>query len=536
MAPLTRVLFLGIDAGDKSLLQSWVADGTLKTLRDLIHGGLSGDTMSLDGFYEGSTWPSFYTGVTPARHGFHRLVQLRPGTYTLYQCLPGELIKREPFWNHLSHAGRRVAIFDIPLSAISRSIHGIQTVEWGSHDAAYGFQTWPPGLKQEVRSRFGLYPMEKSCDSFGRNQRLTELRDLLVQGVKKKTMLTVRYLKKGGWDLFAQVFTESHCIGHQCFHLHDPRHPSYDPEIAASTGDLIRDVYAAIDAGICEILQQIDDNTVVIVLASHRMSHNFGAQFLLSEILTRLRVVERLLPQAQAAQPKDHVERVSSILGWFSRHLPAPAKEKLTLFRRRLHGGFHDRRVEQLTSLGIDFKNSKCFPLDNGLSVSGIRLNLAGREPDGIVRPGEESDAFCAQLVQDLLDIIDCDTRLPMVKSVKRTADLYQGQRLNHLPDLLIEWNDEKRLGSVDTGNPTGSRLRLTSDKIGLVEGKNTYCRTGDHRPQGLFIAHGKGIMKGSLERTVSIMDFAPTFTRLLGVELPDFDGQPITEILGQSA
>ena len=37
-------------------------------------------------------------------------------------------------------------------------------------------------------------------------------------------------------------------------------------------------------------------------------------------------------------------------------------------------------------------------------------------------------------------------------------------------------------------------------------------------------------------ERTVSIMDFAPTITAMLGVPLPDVDGRPIEEMLGGSA
>lgn len=195
MAPFTKVFFIGIDAGDKILLRAWAADGTLKTFRALFDGGLTGDTTSLEGFYEGATWPSFYTGVTPARHGFHRLVQLRPGTYEFHRCLPGEFIKHEPFWNYLSHAGKRVAVLDVPLSGISRKINGIQTVEWGSHDAAYGFQAWPAKLKREVNSRFGHHPMKNSCDSFGQSQQLSVLRDLLVEGVKES--LPYHPLSKG---------------------------------------------------------------------------------------------------------------------------------------------------------------------------------------------------------------------------------------------------------------------------------------------------------------------------------------------------
>jgi predicted AlkP superfamily phosphohydrolase/phosphomutase len=530
MIPLAKVLFIGIDACDKFLLQSWAADGTLSNFRALLDGSLVGDTMSLEGFFEGSTWPSFYTGVTPARHGFHRLVQLRPGTYQVYRCSPGRFIRREPFWNYLSRAGRRVAVLDIPLSSISRGIYGMQMVEWGSHDAASGFRTWPPRLKREVASKFGFYPLKETCNYFARKQELSALKDLLVEGVKRKTELTNYYLDMGNWDFFGQVFSEGHCIGHQCFHLHDLTHPSYDPETASTTGDLIREVYTTIDAAIGRILERVDNDTVVVLLASHGMSHSFGAQILLPDILVRLGVTAPLLPETEAAKFNETTDRVPAFLGWWWRQMPEGVKARLRFVRNRVHGWFYPDQLEPLR--GIDFRNSKCFPLDNGLSVGGIRLNLAGREPHGVLKPGEEVDVFCDELIHDLMKIVDHDTNLSIVTSVRRTDELYEGECLNHLPDLLVEWSDEKRLGSAGTGNPRGSKLRLSSDKIGLVEGTYSYCRTGDHRPEGLFIAYGPGIREGHLDRTVSIMDFAPTFTRMLGVELPDADGNPIEEIL----
>jgi predicted AlkP superfamily phosphohydrolase/phosphomutase len=65
-----------------------------------------------------------------------------------------------------------------------------------------------------------------------------------------------------------------------------------------------------------------------------------------------------------------------------------------------------------------------------------------------------------------------------------------------------------------------------------LIEGVNNYGRTGDHRPQGLFVAFGPGITAGHMSRTVSVMDFAPTFCALLGVEMMDVDGKLIAEIV----
>ncbi|HEX4994728.1 MAG TPA: hypothetical protein VFX87_07160, partial [Methylomirabilota bacterium] len=56
--------------------------------------------------------------------------------------------------------------------------------------------------------------------------------------------------------------------------------------------------------------------------------------------------------------------------------------------------------------------------------------------------------------------------------------------------------------------------------------------RTGDHRPEGLFVAAGPGLGPARLSRSVSVMDFAPTLAALLDVEVPSPDGQPIHELL----
>lgn len=534
MSPLTKVLLLAVDAGDKFLIKSWAADGTLPTFRSLLDSGMVGDTMSLEGFYEGSTWPSFYTGVTPAHHGFHSLIQLNPGSYEFDHIRPGDFIKREPFWNYLSRAGRRVAILDIPLSGISKELNGIQMVEWGSHDGIYGFHTWPSQLQQEVLARFGSHPLTRSCDSFGWSQQeFHTFRDLLVQGAQKKAELTNYYLNQGGWDFFTQVFTEGHCIGHQCWHLHDSSHPDYNPEMVSMMGDPIRDVYVAIDTAIGEILGQVDNETVILILVGHRMSHYFGMQFLLPEILCRLEVAKTPSEEISADKSLDMFNKLEAVLTWGWQHTPKKIKEQVRGLRNYFRSWI-DRRQGQPYSMsfGIDPRKSKCFLLHNGASVCGLRVNLAGREPEGLVQAGAEMDALCDQLAQDFLQIVNLDTGKPVVKSIKRTAQLYEGEFLDYLPDLLVEWRDDIPLGNTITRNLDGGRVRLASDKIGVVEGVNSYCRTGDHRPEGIFIALGPGIKPERLEKTVSIMDFAPTFTELFDVKLPDADGKPIEEIL----
>ena len=118
----------------------------------------------MPGFYVGSTWPSFYTGVTPARHGFHYLTQLKRGTYDFYRPADHGIVKCDPFWMNLSNAGRRVAILGmVPEPHRRPSAEWCAIVEWGSHDAVFGFGATPSHAADEIRSRF-VDPVSGPCD------------------------------------------------------------------------------------------------------------------------------------------------------------------------------------------------------------------------------------------------------------------------------------------------------------------------------------------------------------------------------------
>lgn len=522
----TRVLVLGIDAADPALLRSWAADGTLPNIDSLIRRGLSGDTRSMEGFYVGSTWPSFYTGVNPARHGFHYLTQIKPGTYQNYHPAHASFVKHPPFWTRLSQAGMRVAIVDVPLTKIDPAINGLQIVDWGGHDSVFGYQTTPGALKDELALAIGGHYPSHVCDEVRRTPAdYAKFVDDLITRVESRADLTRHLLQRGGWDLFIQVFSESHCAGHQCWHLHDPTLPMHDAAVAAVTADPIRRVYQAIDSAIGEVLKDAGD-ALVIVVSAHGMSHWFGAGFLLPEILIRLGVTQpNPAPPAPPPQPP-----LRAAARWVWRRLPQALKARLTPLRQNLAGERHDPLAVE--PLCVHAAASLCFPVMNGLATAGIRLNLIGREPAGVVAPGAEADALCARLTASLLRIVDERTGGPLVSRVVRTADLYQGPHLGDLPDLLVDWNDAAPTGNIHVNGGAAAAVRVLSPEIGVVEGTNEFPRTGEHRVGGFFVAAGPGIGPGQLNRTVSNLDFASTFARLLGIDLPDTDGQPITELV----
>ena len=517
----TRLLVLGIDAASPDLLDGWIADGTLPNLAALAARGLTGRTRGLDGFFVGSTWPSLYTATNPARHGFHYQRQLVPGTYRIADRVHGAFVEREPFWRALHRAGKRVAVLDVPLAAPERApLNGVQVVEWGAHDAFFGFSTRPAELGARLESNWGRHPAGPTCDVGARSAR--EYRQFAVAleaGVHRKTAWTMDLLRRGGWDLFMQVFSEAHCVGHQCWHLHDSRHPAYDAAVSAVAGDPMRTVYRAIDRAIGEIVGAAGD-AACVVFSAHGMSHRYGAHFLLRDILVALGAAEPLAPRA-----RDRA-RGAAAAAW--RALPPAARAPLSAIRSRLP----PNRAPAARGIGVAAARSRCFPLANGLAVSGIRLNLEGREPSGTLRPGDEADRFVEQLESDLLAIMDDTTGAPLVARVARTRDLYRGEHLGALPDVLVEWSDRTAMGSTVIAGGAGARVVARSPRIGTIVGANDYGRSGEHRPGGWFVAAGAGPATGRLQREPSLLDLAPTFAALLGVPMPGVDGVPIAELV----
>jgi len=211
------------------------------------------------------------------------------------------------------------------------------------------------------------------------------------------------------------------------------------------------------------------------------------------------------------------------------RALPDVARKSLRPLRTRVAA----RRSagDGMYTLGVDTRTSKCFPIPNGAPIGGIRLNLKGREPHGVLERGSEADVFCDELERDLRTIVDDRTGGPLITAVHRTDRLWAGSRRDALPDLLVEWNPDPATGTAALAGGRGARIRATSPKIGTVEGINGYGRTGEHLPDGLFICAGPGIAADRRIDPVSILDFHPTICALLGLRAPAVDGIAIPEL-----
>jgi predicted AlkP superfamily phosphohydrolase/phosphomutase len=428
-------------------------------------------------------------------------------------------VRGDTFWSTLSAAGRRVAVIDVPNPPPGAGLaSGIEIVDWGLHETEIdgGLWTSPSSLASEVLARYGPDPVGR-CDLIqGRRAEYERVRDRLVARAAIKARMIGDVLRESDWDLVLGAFAETHCAGHQLWHLHADAlagggaggRAERSGTDADGPTDALRDVYVAADRALGELLAQAGEDTVCIVLASHGIGPYRGGNKILDDVLRRL---DR--PAAGAGGRRRVLEGARAV--W--KRAPVGVKRALITLRQRAWS-----RVQEVALRG-EFARRRYFAIPNNDAYGAIRINLAGREPDGRVRP-EELDAIYAELEHDLCRVIDLDTGAPAVRRVLRASEHYTREPSDDLPDLFVEWNGDRPIVRVRTGSGE------------VVEGYYPDYRTGDHRAEGAFWAVGPGIVPGRLPSPVSIMDFAPTLGDLLGVPLPGLDGQPIPGLTGGRA
>ena len=515
-----RIIVIGLDATDPDLIENWSREGYLPTMTSLMTQGSWGRLASPAEISTGPAWPSLFASVSPARQGRFFYRQLKTGTYGIHKKYANE-IKASPFWLQLSRAGKRVAIIDVPKTYPIEGINGIQIIGWGVHSPNWKRSSYPSELIEEVLSRFGTYPVP-NCDEFRlkNGSQYENFYKKLIAGAKQKGLISEYFLAQEYWDLFLTVFGEPHCAGHHLWHLIDTNHPDHDPEISKVLDNVMRDIYSTIDSAISNLLNAAPESTFIII-SPHGMGPNYSGVHLLPEVLTRLGMV--VMP----------VRDSKSIFAHFSNYIWSrwllKIRDKsiemlplkiISMIRRILPQDVWDNLTCYLLAAGNEWKWSRAFCIP-GDFPGAIRINLKGREPNGLVEPGKEYDALCDELITELESLLNPDTGKKAVSEVLRIDKLYQGEQLWELPDLIVKWIGDAPIRA------------LYSPRIGIVIGNNTDKRSGEDRSDGFFIAYGKHIRQGNTVEGGNIMDIAPTILYLMSQPVPgDIDGKVLLDII----
>jgi len=172
-----------------------------------------------------------------------------------------------------------------------------------------------------------------------------------------------------------------------------------------------------------------------------------------------------------------------------------------------------DRDKKNLAN--VDWSQTRAF----AIGLSGIFLNLKGREARGIVDPKTEAPALREEIAEKLKNLTDSVRNESAVKQVYNAWKIYQGPYKNDAPDLLVGYQIGYRTSwETAVGQVTD---RVFHD--------NVKAWSGDH-----CIDHS--LVPGVLfsNRRISdehprLMDIGPTVLDMFGVKVPaHMDGKPL--------
>lgn len=506
----TRVLVLGLDAADATLLRAGADDGTLPTFARLCADAPELTLENALSTLPGAIWPEIATGRSSGKTGFYFPPrQLRTGE-AIPRPVEAHEVDPTSFWTLASDASARVAVVDYPWWPLKPDLNGIQLAEWGTHDRPFGTGglafSEPPQLASELTARYGVYPTTANgligsgtrapCDGHDASPAGYEalLTDLLA-GIELKTQLLVDLLHREDWDLFVTVFGEPQCVGHQMWHLLELA----SERASGQPTDPVREVYRRLDRATAELLEAAGAGAVSVVIASHGMAQPTGGPQLIPEVLLRLG-----LGSGRGATAGVRAR------------MPAPARK---LARLMLRGQVQQRAREAAGSLADPLTSSGTLAAAlDGDRCSWIRINVNGREPFGSVAPDRALE-LGEEIRRELLKLVDPRTGEPIVSSASTSREEFGPEAHPDVPDLMVSFRED--LGVIDA---------CESARVGRVHVPYhaPARRTGAHptTPTTAWIA---GAPIEAVTTRGTVRDLAPTVLDLLEVAPPaDLDGRSL--------
>jgi predicted AlkP superfamily phosphohydrolase/phosphomutase len=494
-----------LDAADPALIERWTDDGSLPALKNLRERGAYGRLASPAEWMTGSTWPTFYTGRNPANHGFYNYLVWRAETMTT-EPPAADWMTLRPFWRDLKEpAGPVVIAIDAPLTYGVEPFNGKEIVSLGTHDSLIPMSGYPPEFVHEIRSRFGEEMLSNERYTLQSKREFRETRDQVIQVAGRVCDLCVELIAKEPWDLFLASFASVHRAGHRLWALHNITDRLNDAE-RAELSDGLRQVYQAADRAVGRMLKAAGPDTTVLVFSLHGMGANSSKTILLPEMLRRVLTEDtgdRVRPSGWLQQARELIP--ASIRHHVKSRLPLHLRHRLTAFWRQYE---------------TDWSATRAFSMLSDMQ-GWIRINLKGRESRGIVEPAQFDD-LCERIAVGLRSFVDVQTNEPIVSNIVRTGQVFEGEKLDRLPDLIVQWSATPSAGLQAIVSPLYGRIDWPTP------GRNPEGRSGNHRSQGMLIAAGAGIKSGNIAGAHTL-DLAPTMLALLGQPVPrSMEGKPL--------
>lgn len=455
-----KVLVIGLDCAPPRFLFGPAAFD-LPHIQSLIRRGCWGALRSCDPPITVPAWASMMSGKDPGTLGVYGFRNRRDHSYAEMHTVNAGAIREPRLWDILSRHGKQVVVVGVPQTYPVRPVNGcmVSGMLTPGPDSAF---TYPKNLRAELLSRFGevLFDVKEF-----RTEQKDDLLKEIYRLMENRFDVAAYLMQSRPWDFFMVVEMGVDRLHHAFWRYCDPEHPKFEPGNRFES--VFRDYYRRVDERIGQLLALAGPDTAVLLVSDH------GARAMTGGFC----VNQWLINQGYLALTE------------------TPDSPK------------------RLEDCAIDWTRTTAW--STGGYYARIFLNVAGREPEGVVPPENYE-----QRVQSLKSQLEAETGpdgAPLGNRVLIPRDIYNHVR-GVAPDLLLYAGDLslRALGTVGV------------DDI-FPSGNDTGPDDANHDLDGVFIFAGPEDRGGRKIHGLQLLDVAPTVLNYLDLPVPsDMQGRAI--------
>jgi len=489
-----KVIVIGLDGATFNILDPLLEKGLLPNLAGLIEEGTRGILSSTLPPMTAPAWASFMTGVNPGKHGLFNWRTRFQDTKETWVSTNN--IHSAKLWDILSEAGHRVGVMGVPLTYPPQPVNGflVSGMLTPNKEVEY---TYPLSVKQEVEEMAQGYVID--VDIEGENRDLGTTRGIesllreLEEATEKRTRATMHLWRRVRPTLLVVFYEMPDRIQHGLW-----RYADLSMELSSEADRLRRELvmssFASLDRAIGEWVRIADSNTTIFLMSDHGFCFQDSRLYL-----------NRWLAEKGFLKYKSGVLGARRGLRRTMRHIKGFLPRRWFMYSRGL-----------VDTASVDWPNTLAHA---GMPTEyAIYINLEGREPQGVVRPGKAYLSLREDIRQELLGLTDPRTGRSVIKEAFLREEIYQGPYVDSAPDILFQ---------LEPGY-LATHTSASGDFVQDVSSEGRGC----HAKEGIIVAAGPHIAQGRAIAEAHIIDLAPTILHVVGLPVPkSMDGRVLSEL-----
>lgn len=506
--PPKKVFLLGFDGCTFNMIKPLLKKGKLPNIAKVIKNGVHAYLDSTIPPLTPVAWPGMFTGKLPGKTGIFDFT-LPTGKFDEKsdslekKRVNSTFIKAKPIWQVLSEQGKKCIALDVPLSYPPSDINGVMISRVMSTQKTK--TVYPKSLYKKLKRKGLIYgkkerkenntieQMHKAIEEKQKKRKKLSRKERnlikkesfqnLLEGIDEKVKL-IKYLNDNyPWDFFMAVFMESDQVGHGFWA--DQRK--------------VKKVYRKLDKALGEVFSFLPKSCLKVVTSDHGFKSIRG-HFCMNEWMSKKGYVKKTFEPDE--ESRKFLQNVVKFKKKFAKKTVKPKK----VFR---------------CQTVVNYKQSRAY-LWSGTSY-GIRINLKGRDPAGVVEP-QDYEKLRNELIREIRKIKEPKTNRRIFSTILKKEE------------VIGKTSKKDSFGACDI-----YMLPVNMDYGVISFGRSNKIykkkRGGFHRKEGVFFAVGNQFKKGFDAGKISILDVAPNILHAGGYPVPkDIDGKVHKKIFTRSS